>query len=108
MCSFLSSVDDADFKVKLIDAYQKVRKVEVSPSESLSHETTLKKGPAIYPVRRVECLSFIVPAGNPSFQKDNIFNGLVPKSFVFGLVESVAFNGGFKKNPYNFQHFNMS
>ena len=27
---------------------------------------------------------------------------------VFGLVESVAFNGGFKKNPYSFQHFNMA
>ena len=104
----VSSVDDADFKVKLIDAYLKVRKVKVSPSVSLSHETTLKKDPAIYPIRRVECKSLIIPAVNPSLQMDNIFNGLVPKSFVFGLVESVAFNGGFKKNPYNFQHFNMS
>ena len=104
----LMSVENVDFKVKLIDAYLNVRNVKVSPSVSLSHETTLKKGPAIYPIRRVECKSFIIPAGNPSLQKDNIFNGLVPKSFVFGLVESVAFNGGFKKNPYNFQHFNMS
>ena len=58
----MSSVDDADFEVKLIDAYLKVRKVKVSPSVSLSHETTLKKGPAIYPIRRVECKSFIIPA----------------------------------------------
>ena len=28
--------------------------------------------------------------------------------FVFGLVESEAFNGAFKKNPYNFQHFDVS
>lgn len=27
---------------------------------------------------------------------------------VIGLVESTAFNGGYKENPLNFQHFNMS
>jgi hypothetical protein len=32
----------------------------------------------------------------------------VPKTFVFGLVESETFNGALKKNPYNFQHFNVS
>ena len=40
--------------------------------------------------------------------KDNVFSRLVSKTFVFGLVESEAFNGAYKKNPYNFQHFNMS
>lgn len=104
----MASEDDADYKVKLIDANLKVRKVKVNASVSLAHEVTLKKGPAIYPIRRAECKSFIIPGGNPSLQKDNIFNGLVPKSFVFGLVESVAFNGGLKKNPFNFQHFNLS
>ena len=104
----MASEDDADYRVKLTDAYLKIRKVKVSPSISVAHEATLKKGPAIYPVRRVECKSFIIPAGNPSLRKDNIFNGLVPKSLVFGLVESAAFNGAYKKNPYNFQHFNVS
>ncbi|CAB4012891.1 uncharacterized protein F54H12.2-like [Paramuricea clavata] len=104
----MASEDDVDFRVKLTDAYLKIRKVKVSPSISVAHEITLKKGPAIYPIRRVECKSFIVSAGNPSLRKDNMFNGLVPKMFVFGLVESEAFNGAFKKNPYNFQHFNVS
>ena len=104
----MSSVDDADHKVKLVDAYLKLRKVKVSPSISLAHEVALKKGPAIYPIRRVECKSFIIPTGNPSLRKDNVFNGLVPKSFVICLVESTAFNGAYKKNPYNFQHFDVS
>jgi hypothetical protein len=104
----MTSVDDEEFKVKLIDAYLKVRKVKVNPSVSLAHEVALKKGPAIYPIRRVECKSFIIPTGNPSLRKDNVFSGLVPRSLVFGLVESAAFNGGYKKNPFNFQHFNVS
>ncbi len=92
----------------LTEAYLKIRKVKVSPSISVAHELALKKGPAIYPIRRIECKSFIIPAGNPCLRKDNIFNGLVPKSFVFGLVASEAFNGAYKKNLYNFQHLHVS
>ena len=101
----MASEDDVDYRVKLMDVYLKIRKVKVSPSVSVAHEIALKKGPAIYPIRRVECKSFVIPAGNPSLRKDNLFNGLVPKSFVFGLVTSEAFNGAYKQNPYNFQNF---
>ena len=104
----MASEDDVDYRVKLTDAYLKIRKVKVNPSISVAHEIALKKGPAIYPIRRVEFKSFIVPAGNRSLRKDNLFNGMVPKTVVFGLVESEAFNGALKKNPYNFQHFNVS
>ena len=69
----------------------------------MAHELALKKGPAIYPIQR-----FIVAGGNPSLTKDNVFNGLVPKTFVFGLVDSDAFNGAYKKNPFNFKNFSVS
>ena len=104
----MASEDDTDYRVKITDAYLKIRKVKVSSSISVAHELALKKGPAIYPIRRVECKSFIVAGGNPSLRKDNVFNGLVPKTFVFGLVESEAFNGAYKKNPFNFQNFTVS
>lgn len=104
----MSAEANPDHKVKLVDAYLKIRKVKVSPSISMAHEIALKKGPAIYPIRRVECKSFIVPTGNPSLRKDNLFNGLVPKSFVFGFVDSTAFNGVYTKNPYNFKHFTVT
>ncbi|XP_046862568.1 uncharacterized protein F54H12.2-like [Xenia sp. Carnegie-2017] len=104
----MASDDDAAFKVKLVDVYLKVRKVKVNPSRAMSHEVALKKSPAVYPVRRVDCKSFIIPSGSPSLQKDNLFNGLVPKSLVVGLVASAAFNGAYKLHPFNFQHFNVS
>ena len=66
----MSDIDDAAHKVKLTEAYLKVRKVKVSPSVSIAHELALKKGAAIYPVRRVECKTFIIAAGNPSLRKD--------------------------------------
>ena len=70
----MSAIANPDQKVKLTDAYLKLRKVKVSPNVSVAHELALKKGPAIYPIRRVECKRFIVPAGNPSLRKDKIFN----------------------------------
>ena len=104
----MASEDDVDYRVKLMDVYLKIRKVKISPSISVAHEIALKRGPAIYPIRRVECKTYVIPAGNPSLRKDNLINGLVPKSFVFGLVTSEAFNGAYKQNPYNFQHFGVS
>ena len=82
--------------------------MKISPNVSVAHELVLKKGPAIYPIRRVKCKSFIVPAGNPSLRKDNIFDGVIPKSFVFGLADSEAFNESYTKNPFNFKQLNVS
>ena len=104
----MASEDDVDYRSKLTEAYLKIRKVKVSPSISIAQELALKKGPAIYPVRRVECKTFIIAAGNPSLRKDNLYNGLVSKTFVFGMVDSAAFNGDYKKNPYNFKTFTAS
>ena len=104
----MASENDADYRVKLTEAYLKIRKVKVSPSISVGHELALKKGQAIYPVRRVECKTFIIAAGNPSSRKNNLYNGLVPKTSVFGMIDSAAFNGSHKKNPYNFQTYTTS
>ena len=90
----IASEADADYRVKLTEVYLKIRKVKVNP--------------AIYPVRRVECKSFIIPAGNPSLRKDNLYNGLVLKTIIFGMVDSAAFNSAYKKNPFNFQNFTTS
>ena len=104
----MASEADADYRVKLTEVYLKIRKVKINPSISIAHELALKKGPAIYPVRRVECKSFIIPAANPSLRKDNLYNGLVPKTIIFGMVDSAGFNGASKKNPFNFQNFTTS
>ena len=97
----MASEADADHRVKLTEAYLKIREVIVSLSMSIAHELALKKRPAIYPMRRMECKTFIISAGNPSLRKDNLYNELVPKTFVFGMVDSAAFNGAYKKNLYN-------
>ena len=106
-------------KVKFEDVVLKIRKVKVDETVSIANEQILKRTPALYPIRRVECKALTIPANLPHVRKDNIFSGMIPKSFVFGLVDAAAFSGiyggdqgsskGFKYgNPYNFQHYNVS
>ena len=92
-------------KVQLTDVVLKVRKVKVDQSVSDGVERMLKQTPALYPIRRVECKILTIPEQLPNIRQDNIFSGIIPKSFVFGLVHVDAYNGTYGKNPYNFAHF---
>ena len=95
-------------KVHLTDVVLKIRKVKVDQAVSDGVERMLKQTPALYPIRRVECKILTIPEQLPNIRQDNIFSGIIPKSFVFGLVHVDAYNGTYGKNPYNFQHFGVT
>ncbi len=59
--------------IEMAGPYLKIRKVKVSPSVSVAHELASKKGPATYPIRHMQCESFVIPAGNLSQRKDNLW-----------------------------------
>ena len=95
-------------KVELTDVVLKIRKVKVDQAIRDSTEVLLKQTPAIYPIRRVVCKALSIAPGLPNVRQDNIFSGLVPTSFVFGLVDSNAYTGEYSKNPFNFKHYDVS
>ena len=71
-------------------------------------ERMLKQTPALYPIRRVECKILTVPSNLPSTRQDNIFSGIIPKTFVVGFVTAKAAGGNYGQNPYNFAHFGVT
>ena len=95
-------------RVHLTDVVLKIRKVKVDQAVSDGVERMLKQTPALYPIRRVECKILTIPEQLPNIRQDNIFSGIIPKSFVFGLVHVDAYNGTYGNNPYNFQHFGVT
>ena len=97
-----------ELKVQLTDVVLKVRKVKVDQSVSDGVERILKQTPALYPIRRVECKILTIPANLPNVRQDNIFSGIIPNSFVVGLVHVDASTGEYGKNPYTFQHFGVT
>ena len=95
-------------KVKLTDVILKIRKVKVDQAVSDGIERMLKQTPALYPIRRVECKILNIPEGLPNIRQDNIFSGIIPKTFVVGLVKVDAASGTYHTNPYNFAHFGVT
>jgi len=108
--AFCLMCGDADpkFKINLTHASLFVRKVLPSPSILLAHNQALSSGNAKYPLKRVEVKSFSLPAGSLQGNLDNCVLGNLPSMCVIGLVDNDAHNGDFKKNPYNFKHFNVN
>ena len=95
-------------KVQLSHVELKIRKVKLGQAVSDGIERMLKQTPALYPIRRVECKILTVPQNLPSTRQDNIFSGLIPKTFVVGFVTADAAGGVYDKNPYNFAHFGVT
>ena len=95
-------------QVKLSEVILKIQKVKVDQAVSDGIERMLKQTPALYPIRRVECKILTVPSGLPTTRQDNIFSGIIPKTFVVGFVNVDAANGTYWKNPYNFVHFGVT
>ena len=95
-------------EVKLTDVILKIRKVKVNQAVSDGIEHMLKQTPALYPIRRVECKILTVPENLPTTRQDNIFSGIIPKTFVVGFVAVDAASGAYAKNPYNFAHFGVT
>ena len=95
-------------KVQLSHVELKIRKVKLDQAVSDGIERMLKQAPALYPIRRVECKILTVSQNLPSTRQDNIFSGLIPKTFVVGFVTADAAGGVYGKNPYNFAHFGVT
>ena len=104
----LSSGTAVKPKVQLSHVELKIRKVKLDQTVSDGIERTLKQTPALYPIRRVECKILTVPQNLPTTRQDNIFSGLIPKTFVVGFVTANAAGGVYGKNPYNFAHFGVT
>jgi len=94
--------------VKITSAVLYVRKVKLSPSVFLAHAKALECANTKYPIHRVICKTFTVPAGFLYVSHEKKFTGQLPSRLVVGLVRNDAFNGAVGRNPFNFHHFNLN
>lgn len=101
-------IGDTAGSVEIIEANLYVRKVKINPSILLAHARALSVTPAKYPINRVEIKTLTIGSGIQSKSIDNIFLGQIPKRCIIGMVDSQAFNGTQKLDPFNFQHFNYN
>ena len=97
-----------DFKFAITKAVLRVRRVTVNPSVINGHSIGLDRQNAIYPVLHTDIKNFTIPKGQSNYTKDNLYPLEAPKMLMIAMITNESFNGDYKKNPYNFHHFNLS
>ena len=104
----LNAYGTANFKIQFMDVILYVPRAELNPSVINGHATGMKRQNALYPVLHTEIITFTIPKGQKSYTKDRLFPDQAPKLLLMSMVENDAFNGSIKKNPFNFQHFDLN
>ena len=103
----LLTSSDTKYKVKIQDIFMKISKVVMSPEVILAHDKALQLKPAIYPYMKSTLKTFTLPKGQFQANLEDPFSGAIPsKLFVF-FVSAESFNGSYKKNPFEFKHYNI-
>lgn len=85
-----------------------VRRVKALPSLINSIEEKLNGQNGIWPSQRTELLTYTVPQGQSSHNRESLFRGQMPKLVLIGLVRNDAYNGDYARNPFNFQNFGIN
>ncbi len=98
----------AAHRITILDAVLYVKKVFVAPSHFNAINTVLKDSTVKYPITRVSPKVFTIAQGKQSENIDNAFLGELPKRIVICMTDNDAFNGHYKKNPFNFQHYKLT
>ena len=104
--ALMSSADN--FKIHILGASLYVRKINVAPSVMIAHEKALEKGVIKMPIRRVDVKTFALSKGIQSNTIANAIIGQLPTRIILGLVSNDAYNGNISKNPFLFNHYNLS
>lgn len=104
----MAEAESKNYKFEISDAKLKIPMITVSPGVILGHANALKSGNALYPYTRVEMMNHSIAQGESNINIYNISRKTVPSRLVFGIVSADAFNGNYKKNPFNFKPYSIT
>ena len=96
------------YKITIVDTIFYVKKIELTPSVFNAINTVLNDNNAQYAITRTTPKVFTVPRGQQSQHIDNAFLGKIPKRIAICMMDNDSYNGNYKKNPFNFQHYNLT
>ena len=80
----------------------------MTPSVFNAINTVLNDKNAQYAITRTTPKVFTVPRGQQSQHIDNAFLGEIPKCIAVCMMDNDSYNENYKKNPFNFQHYNLT
>lgn len=101
-------MSNVEAKLVIDDIYIDVCKVQVNKYCMSGHKAGLEVSNGLYPMQKTVIITKEIGVGSRTQTWEDIFNGYIPSKMVIGMVDSDAFAGNFKKNPFRFQHFDIS
>jgi hypothetical protein len=107
--ALLSPVVSSEYNIIFDECVLYVKRNLISPKIVDLHERTLERTKALYPYILSNVKTLSLPVGTTNFVAENIYpSRKLPQTLLIGLVETAGFQGSYDKNPYQFNHFNLS
>jgi hypothetical protein len=103
-----SANESATYKFVMSECKLYVPTIKVRADIELANAETLKHQPALYPCTRSMLKTYTISKGNHSFEKENIFQDLIPMQTIVCMVSSANYSPGYKNNPFYFQSFKLN
>jgi hypothetical protein len=97
-----------NYNIQLEEVVLRVCKCKINPAVILSHAKMLETTTAKYPYKKSIVKMYNLARGLLKVSFENMFSGTRPDRLYVAFVLSQAVAGDFTKNPYNFQHFNIT
>ena len=100
--------DSELFYVDIRDIVLQMTGVEVTENLRKQHLSLLNRHNAVYHMKSSILKSFAIPSNLKTWNLNNVFNSEIPSDIILTFLESDAMIGSYKKNCFNFKHFNLT
>ncbi|XP_053202583.1 uncharacterized protein LOC128387418 [Panonychus citri] len=102
------AADTNNYKIKFDHFALHIKRVKLFPEAQKSIITGLEKSPAKYFITRNDVKCFSIPSGQSSASFENVYNGVIPRRIIIGLVKDAAQEESIYLDPFQFRHFNAN
>lgn len=102
-------VGTQDYKILVEKCQMIVKKTKMDNSIVKEMDSvTLAGNRMLYPIRRVEMSYYTKGPGTADISVQNVVEGILPRRIFFVFIRQDAFSGDRDRDPFNYQHFNIS
>ena len=90
------------------DIYLYVCKRQFTNKVVVAHAGIMEETKATYPFKHTEVRAYNGNKGNTEVTIENPYESKIPTRFILGMVDADSYIGNWRKNPLNFQHYDIS
>ena len=95
------------YRLQILKAHMCVRHKKLAPSLIMGLEKALQTNNYVLNYKKVNTKLLTIAGGHQSLEHQNLYLGPIPDLVILGMVSDANANGGYLRNPFNFEHFGV-